>query len=173
MCLVLGGNSEGWWVVMALWSRVAVTDAGCWEWQGHRNEHGYGRVSVGGRRMYAHRLAYLATHFVIPEGLVVMHRCDNPPCVNPDHLAIGTYADNTADMIAKGRSRLGQNIENPFDVGAVNRAKTHCPAGHAYAVNAYLHARKDRPGRVERICLECVREFKRRRRARLREEAVQ
>lgn len=76
----------------------------CWIWTGPTNNHGYGRF--GGSR-YAHRVSYQLAHGPIPPGMVVLHRCDNPPCVNPDHLSLGTQRDNVRDMVTKGRHNPG------------------------------------------------------------------
>lgn len=89
------------------WEKVAKSD-GCWEWTAYRNSAGYGRFTVGpGNETNAHRYSWFLHYGPIPGGLWVLHHCDNPPCVRPDHLWLGTTGDNTADMIAKGRARRG------------------------------------------------------------------
>lgn len=75
----------------------------CWHWCGVRNTFGYGRMTYQGRSQVAHRLAWIAWNGPIPEGMYVLHRCDNRACVNPDHLWLGTYSDNLRDCWAKGR----------------------------------------------------------------------
>ena len=69
--------------------------------------YGYGRMRWNGRIYLAHRLAWSSRNGDIPKGLCILHRCDTPPCVNPDHLFIGTHADNSDDKIRKGRLRYG------------------------------------------------------------------
>jgi hypothetical protein len=84
-------------------------------WTGHRDKKGYGKFSIGRKSYLAHRAAYeMATGILIPDGKVVMHKNDNPPDVNPDHLQVGTTQENTADMINKGRqvSRVGELAGN-------------------------------------------------------------
>ena len=90
------------------WSKVA-RGAGCWAWQASRDRHGYGRFGLDGHVEYAHRVAWVLTRGAIPQGLRVLHRCDNPPCCNPAHLYLGTPAQNTADMISRGREGFLKN----------------------------------------------------------------
>jgi hypothetical protein len=81
-------------------------ETGCWIWSGSKKGgNGYGRVSYEGEYIGAHRGSYIAHVGVIPEGMLVLHRCDNRLCVNPEHLFIGTQSDNIQDMLKKGRGR--------------------------------------------------------------------
>ena len=80
---------------------------GCIEWPRGRIRSGYGRLTVDGREVYAHRWTWEQHHGPIPDGMVVCHSCDNPPCVNIDHLWLGTQADNMRDKLAKKRQPMG------------------------------------------------------------------
>ena len=88
-----------------LWSKVPLSDSGCWPFEGCRNAQGYGRLHsrYGSTNVAAHRVAWEFFNGPIPQNRLVLHRCDNPPCVNPDHLFIGTQKDNVRDMSLKGR----------------------------------------------------------------------
>lgn len=76
----------------------------CWEWKLGKSKDGYGKVKIQGKTKVASRVSYEMFFGAIPDGMLVCHTCDNPPCCNPKHLFLGTYADNTHDKINKGRS---------------------------------------------------------------------
>lgn len=103
------------------WRYVEKTET-CWLWIGSRVPGGYGGLSsqLRGIPRRAHRISYELAHGPIPEGLDVLHRCDNPPCVRPEHLFLGTARDNAVDMMAKRRSRVAKLT--PERVAAVREA---------------------------------------------------
>lgn len=92
--------------IARFWSHVD-TSGDCWLWTAARSERGYGRVKIKGRMHQAHRVAYELTIGSIADSMKICHTCDNPPCCRPDHLFEGTSADNSADMVRKGRSAAG------------------------------------------------------------------
>jgi len=88
------------------WSRVDKSyDNGCWKWAAGKNGDGYGVIRVNGRMESAHRVSWVIHNKKdIPKGMTVCHTCDNPPCINPSHLFLGTHFDNMRDMAEKGRA---------------------------------------------------------------------
>src|SRR5579859_1865874 len=92
--------------------RYAERRPGCWGWSGSLNSHGYGQLATSGHGhpMGAHRVSWEIHFGPIPPGMFVCHRCDNPPCTNPEHLFLATNAENTADKVAKGRQPRGERM---------------------------------------------------------------
>jgi hypothetical protein len=113
----------------------------CIEWNGWRDDDGYGHIWTGKRSILTHRAAWIARHGQPPpETPCVLHHCDNPPCWRDEHLWVGTKADNCRDRARKGRTVGGHGRE------------THCPHGHPYSgTNLYVDPRN------RRACRECVR----------------
>ncbi len=117
-------------------------NSGCWLWQGHYHKDGYGWLDIGSRtdgtrgQILAHRLSWQIHFGPIPDGLGVLHKCDTPPCVRPEHLFLGTQKANMTDAAAKQRLR------------SFNGAKTSCPRGHPYDVI-------DGGKKLSRRCRQC------------------
>ena len=147
--------SDANWLA-ACWRRVenvGATDR-CWIWRGKRNQKGYGVAVRNGRAVVAHRVAYEDKVRPIPEGKLLCHYCDNPPCVRPDHLFVGTARDNTHDMMTKGR-HVPQKPRGEF-----------CKHGHALTPdNVYRY------GDGQEQCRTCRREYNRRANAKRRSRA--
>lgn len=124
------------------WSLAKPTPTGCWEWQGPRNTEGYGTI----KHYRAHRVSWmLANAELIPEEMHVRHSCDNPPCVNPLHLSLGTHQDNMNDRRDRGRAHL-----HHYKKSRPTRTNSdHCRNGHLWAENT----RYDTYGR--RVCSAC------------------
>ncbi len=135
--------------------RTEVQPSGCLYFMGARRTTGYGAVGVdSGKVAQAHRVVWEHHNGAIPPGMVIMHLCDNKPCVNIDHLRCDTQSANLRDMVAKGRHVIGRSR---------HADKTHCPQGHSYAEYGRIRIYKglraggvtvDQPGRV---CMECNR----------------
>ena len=88
--------------------QFVVRAEGCWGWTGPSHNAGYGQIYHDNMDFLAHRVAYELFIGQIPDGMHVLHHCDNPPCTNPTHLFLGTHADNMHDMVVKGRSQRGE-----------------------------------------------------------------
>lgn len=131
-------------------TKAIVADNGCWNWPGFLHplrgakdqSTGYGAINYHSESWRAHRLSYALFKGPIPEGQIVRHKCDNPRCVNPDHLEIGTHQQNMDDMNSKGRNGYSR--------------KTHCPAGHDYETHGYLW-KTGRGTGIGRACRTCNR----------------
>jgi hypothetical protein len=96
--------ADGW---LDFWDFVVLKRHNdCWPWVGTTLPSGYGKFNSRGEWFLAHRRSYELEHGEIPTGLIVRHSCDNPSCVNPRHLLVGTHKDNTQDMIARGRDNF-------------------------------------------------------------------
>lgn len=121
-----------------LYSQVRIVNSGCHEYLGNVNNKGYGNARYQGKSMGTHRLSWLLQKGAIPDGLMVLHTCHNPRCVNVDHLYLGTVKDNARDMVQAGRGRNG------------TQGRTHCIRGHEFnEKNSYT----DKRGR--RTCRPC------------------
>lgn len=117
------------------WPKVEKSE-GCWEWRAHRlkrtrHQLDYGRMKAGGGLRLAHRVSWELHFGPIPPGMCVLHRCDNPGCVRPDHLLLGTIADNNADKANKGRSRSGKQKLTEGQVRAIRDRYAAGGASHA------------------------------------------
>jgi hypothetical protein len=124
------------------WRRVTMgSESECWLWTDRRCPRGYGIFAVLGKAYRAHRFALMSVGTSVPDDMVVMHTCDNPPCCNPSHLRVGTIAENNRDCAAKGRNS--------------EQRKTHCPRGHEYSP-ANTRMQKSRSG-LCRVCRVCER----------------
>lgn len=131
-----------------------VDESGCWEWQGYIDKHGYGKTSVNGYPVLAHRASWQSYFGDINDGLLVCHKCDNRKCVNPNHLFLGTPKDNFLDMFVKGRgqavvgekhgsAKLTENqvldIRRRYKAGAVQRSLAKEYGVDPMAINKIVH----------------------------------
>lgn len=121
------------------WSKIDRSGgpAACWPWIAGHNRDGYGSFRVDDHTELAHRVAWAEANGPVPDGMDVLHTCDNPPCCNPRHLFLGTAADNARDSVAKGRHQAAR--------------KTECKHGHPFdEVNTLVEIVTGK-----RICLAC------------------
>jgi len=124
----LGSKSIG----ARFWANVQKSD-GCWIWTGGRSRAGYGRFSYRpakyrGVTVYAHRLSYEWAYGYIPENTLVLHSCDNPSCVRPEHLHLGNHADNSREMVQRGRSASGDRNASRRNLDRRPRGDEHTGA---------------------------------------------
>ena len=119
------------------WCKVEKTDS-CWNWKASLKS-GYGGFQYNGHFVRAHRASWHMHNGPIPEGIFICHKCDNPLCVNPEHLFLGTHRDNVLDAVSKGRFK--------------KKLPATCDKGHEYVDGSYF---KDKEGR--RVCRECKRQ---------------
>jgi hypothetical protein len=117
--------------VEKLWTKVDKSGE-CWIWTGAKNQKGYGNLVFEGEYARPHRVVYEHEIGPIPPGMHVLHRCDNPSCVNPEHLFLGTNLDNRHDMFAKGRHPHGPTHGNAkLSWGAVHEARVRNVLGES------------------------------------------
>jgi hypothetical protein len=135
----MGGPRPSLPIEVRFWRYVYKTP-NCWFWIGPHSPRGYGLINREGPYIQAHRTAWMLLKGEIPTGLDVLHKCDIPQCVNPDHLFLGTDADNALDRASKGNGGI-----------TANGLKTHCPKGHSYdELNTHWY-------RGYRFCKPCSR----------------
>ncbi len=128
--VVIQEQNHGLTTAQRFLKRVEKKENGCWDWTASTiGETGYGQFNLNNRPVIASRMAWILFRGEIPEDdsayrtLHVLHRCDNPKCVNPDHLFLGTHKDNVKDMVAKGRHRFGIHLGKKNKNAKLDEAK--------------------------------------------------
>ena len=130
-------------VMRFIFDNTKLSDCGCVTWCGYKDRNGYGSFKIDRKNVFAHRISYMLANNLtnLSKDEYVCHSCDNPSCVNPEHLWVGSHADNMADMVSKGRADCPQ------------RHQTHCKRGHEFTEeNTYIQ-----PSNGKRSCRECNR----------------
>lgn len=117
-----------------------INETGCWLWTASCDQNGYGRLKIDSRVLRAHRVAYEVFVRPLEDGEIVLHNCDVPACINPEHLRAGSHKDNAIDREQKGR-------------GAIQK-KTRCKHGHEFGETNYYLQQNDR-GYVTKYCRIC------------------
>lgn len=127
---------------ISFWGRVD-TSGNCWIWMGGKCRFGYGSSYSSGKYIKAHRHAYILSKGNIPKELEVMHSCDNPSCVRPEHLSLGTHRENMQDSLLRGRRPK-----------YLNEKRSVCKRGHNISSpeNVYVNPNHPEKGRICRIC---------------------
>jgi len=140
-------------VIPRFMAKVKITES-CWIWTAAKDDRGYGRIGFRGRTSKAHRVAWTILCGPIPRGMWILHKCDTPACVNPDHLFVGTALDNSRDMVAKRRAQYGERhwtnrLRDRVRTGArhwtAEQGSSQLPRGENHW--AHKHPEKVRKGR--------------------------
>lgn len=127
------------------WARVQKSE-GCWLWTGAKNRNGYGYLGMNNKDILAHRFSWIVNVGEIRAGKCVLHRCDVPACVRPDHLFVGDHLTNVRDCIAKGR-----RFTNHKQAARTKASRPFCRRGHEYAAVGFFVG-----NRGQRRCKACA-----------------
>lgn len=113
------------------WIKVKKVPGSCWEWIGGRSVQGYGKWTFADRTVVAHRFSWQIVNGPIPKGAMILHSCDNPPCVNPSHLRLGSHRENMEDRQKRGRTARHGNPRLTWDKAEKIRALDAAGTGRA------------------------------------------
>jgi len=136
------------------WKNVNIKeDSECWEWLKSTNKQGYGHLNINNKLCRANRIAYKISYGIIPSGLCVLHTCDNPLCVNPNHLWLGTHNDNMRDKVLKGRcSHLKEELNPNSKLTKIDVLTIR----NLYDMNGYTQYKLAELYNVTRSCIKHV-----------------